>query len=225
MAEKFNSEPELILNSVHFWGENKAFFDPQTNERQLIITGTPEGAGFVAGQNRLDNCLNQPDTAFGQIYTGSYLRTIYQSSEDMKKLFSELNKKVNGAQVDVLAYSFGVQSFAEFVGVNPEYHQNIRSVVLVSPSIGGKSIQNSFFFMKPLYPNPTEYLRKVSPLFKKLTAEKKLVLVTASHDEYVNNQFVTNTFKQQFPDIEIRTRNGTHAINADDVKTAFDLIK
>jgi pimeloyl-ACP methyl ester carboxylesterase len=224
MAERI-SQPrsELNLPKMHFWGD-ESFFDPNISQRKLIITGTPEGAGLVAGTERLDDCLNS-DIPFGQIYTGSYTETIDKSADHIKMIFDTLHIGTSDKKIDLMAYSFGAQALAEFVKNNPQYHQNINSITLISPSIGGKSIPDNLTLMRFFYPNDQKYLQKVTPLFNQLASEGKLTLITATQDEYVNSNFVNNIFQQNFPKTKILSREGTHAITAADVNSAFDLLK
>jgi hypothetical protein len=206
---------EFKILSPNFYGE-LSFLDPAIETRELIFTGIPEGAGFVADRAKL-KFLPKPRVAQGQFFTGTTNVDFDSLSKNVALILQTLKNNLNGkpANIDAVAYSAGFITLSEVVK-NNDFIDMFRSIIVVSPSIGGDSVPWYFGFMRSKYPTPEECMDNCSGLLNRGLVKGVLL---GKKDKITNSKFTESVFVKN--NIPVVWEERGHGIDGDYVNRLY----
>lgn len=198
---------EKLEINQNLWGETNRWKEKNVRHN-LLISGIPEGGGFVAGKERLDECLNQKDGVFLQLCSGTMFLNLEEQSDRLAEVL-----RLSGEKVNIVIYSAGTFVLAKALEKYNDLPDKIENVIAINPSIGGKSIRSPL--MEMFYPKTKEVIKGLKKVWDKIGC-----VIISDGDELVNSNYVENTFLEENY-ISIIKRPGGHTITGKEVNNLF----
>lgn len=187
----------------------------------IIVTGYPEGPNQLAQSSRtsLDFLFDKAnkETAVAQVYLGPDPRQIKALPDYLKNALDK------GNQVTLIVFSAGALSLERLPA---EYFPKISSLVLISPVVGNESLRSNLSryitTLAKILPGKDDYLKSLTPLFKKLQEENRPIkVVLGEKDQFIKSESVRQSFFEKFPDLSVAVKPRGHTPSPEEI---LDLI-